>query len=238
MPTKLNSAGKQQEYIPKGNGDASGEYGNSKGSNKHYAKPNVISNRKNVLENKVFYHGSPTKNIKSFDEKKAGENVYVDEAGIFFTDNKDFADEFSYERLEGSSFLTNRKGKKGSVYEAELEMTNPLDFNNLTKEQIQDITENYIKDNGFEKKDNQRWLKEALDHHNPQLAKMYIDFDKLSKSGKYDGYIADLGGQYKGSNEYVIFKGNQAKIKKEHTDKTQANVIDDDYTKKYDNLDW
>lgn len=43
MPTKLNKAGNQQNYVPAGNGDASGEYGdNATGSNKHFtnfAKP-------------------------------------------------------------------------------------------------------------------------------------------------------------------------------------------------------
>lgn len=37
MPTKLNRAGNQQNYVPKGNGDASGEYGDTAtGSNKHF----------------------------------------------------------------------------------------------------------------------------------------------------------------------------------------------------------
>lgn len=37
MPTKPNRAGQQQNYVPKGNGDASGEYGdNATGSNKHF----------------------------------------------------------------------------------------------------------------------------------------------------------------------------------------------------------
>jgi len=36
MPTKLNKAGEQQEYVPAGNGDASGEYGDQIGSNKHF----------------------------------------------------------------------------------------------------------------------------------------------------------------------------------------------------------
>lgn len=37
MPTKRNKAGQQQNYVPKGNGDASGEYGdNATGSNKHF----------------------------------------------------------------------------------------------------------------------------------------------------------------------------------------------------------
>lgn len=37
MPKKPNGAGGMQEYIPAGNGDASGEYGNSKGENKHFS---------------------------------------------------------------------------------------------------------------------------------------------------------------------------------------------------------
>lgn len=36
MPTKRNKAGEQQEYVPAGHGDASGEYGNESGSNKHF----------------------------------------------------------------------------------------------------------------------------------------------------------------------------------------------------------
>lgn len=46
MPTKLNRAGEQQNYVPKGHGEASGEYGdNETGSNIHikfekFAKPN------------------------------------------------------------------------------------------------------------------------------------------------------------------------------------------------------
>lgn len=232
MPQKLNKAGKMQDYIPKGNGDASGEYGTSNGTNKNFTKPNVIKentslikeNKKNVLANKTFYHGSPKTDIKQFDSEKAGSNTLSDFEGIFFTDNKEFADDFSYEQLEGNSAFTRRKGKKGSVYEVDLEMTNPLNLNELTKEQIEDITTNYMKDTGFGKEQSKKWFKEYLDYKNPQGAKMYIDFQKLIKDGKYDGYIADLGGTYKGSNEYVIFKGNQAKIKKENKPQ-QANVI-------------
>ena len=37
MPTKPNKAGQQQNYVPAGNGDASGEYGdNESGSNIHF----------------------------------------------------------------------------------------------------------------------------------------------------------------------------------------------------------
>ena len=39
MPTKPNRAGKQQEYIPEGNGDASGEYSDGGGYNIHRPNP-------------------------------------------------------------------------------------------------------------------------------------------------------------------------------------------------------
>ena len=36
MPTKINGSGGQQEYVPAGHGQASGEYGDSTGSNKNF----------------------------------------------------------------------------------------------------------------------------------------------------------------------------------------------------------
>lgn len=35
MPTKPNSAGEQQDYVPAGNGDPSGEYADEAGANVH-----------------------------------------------------------------------------------------------------------------------------------------------------------------------------------------------------------
>lgn len=229
MPYKLNHGGEMQQYSK-----ATGEYGSG-------TKPNIIDKqvnhtaKKNVLANKTFYHGSPNQNIKQFDERQAGTNVQTDFEGIFFTDNKDFAEDFSYEQLEGSSAFRRKRGKQGSVYEVELEMNNPLDLNNLTEEQTQDLLENYMKDDVWSKEHSRKSFKEYMQYNNLQGAKMYIDFQKLAKDGKYDGYIADLGGQYKGSNEYVIFKGSQAKIKKENKGKsTTPNIIE----KTNDDLPW
>ena len=43
MPTKRNSAGQQQPYVPSGHGDASGEYADhAYGSNTHYASPDDV----------------------------------------------------------------------------------------------------------------------------------------------------------------------------------------------------
>lgn len=61
MPTKLNKAGKPQEYIPKGYGDPSGEYGTNSGKGnknivlepKGKGKPNVIDNNDGNLTGKT-----------------------------------------------------------------------------------------------------------------------------------------------------------------------------------------
>lgn len=47
MPTKLNRAGQQQNYVPQGNGDASGEYADhASGSNKHFTNFKKPENQK------------------------------------------------------------------------------------------------------------------------------------------------------------------------------------------------
>lgn len=62
MPTKPNKAGQQQNYVPAGNGDASGEYGdNATGSNKHF------TNFKKPDENETeIVKTEETKTIKTF----------------------------------------------------------------------------------------------------------------------------------------------------------------------------
>ena len=80
-----------------------------------------------------LYHGSPNANIDSFDIAKAGTNTSTGEKLIFFTNSKDFADDFSYERIDTGSLLFNQKGQKGRVYEADVEIKNPLNLTKLTK---------------------------------------------------------------------------------------------------------
>ena len=68
MPQKLNKAGNMQNYVPAGNGDASGEYGdNATGSNKHFtnfkkqSRVNELSNKqKKEIANYVYGKGLPT----------------------------------------------------------------------------------------------------------------------------------------------------------------------------------
>lgn len=67
MPTKPNRAGQQQNYVPKGNGDASGEYGdNATGSNKHFTafkQPDKTENKPIDTPNKVVE--PPKEEVKS-----------------------------------------------------------------------------------------------------------------------------------------------------------------------------
>jgi len=59
MPQKLNKAGKMQDYIPAGNGDPSGEYGTSNGTNKNFTASDKKSSKANVItENKSVVVGN------------------------------------------------------------------------------------------------------------------------------------------------------------------------------------
>lgn len=67
MPTKPNRAGEQQNYVPPGNGDASGEYGdNATGSNIHYQ-----SKGEETKPIKVDIKQEPPKNDKPKDIVKS-----------------------------------------------------------------------------------------------------------------------------------------------------------------------
>ena len=66
MPKKLNKAGQQQEYVPSGNGDASGEYADDGGSNRHFTafkKPDTGSDTTSNDGQKVV-KGKPQTFIK------------------------------------------------------------------------------------------------------------------------------------------------------------------------------
>ena len=63
----------------------------------------------------TLYHGSPAKDIEEFDMSRAGANTSSGEKLLFFTDSKQLAEDFSYERLEGSTKYFQRRGEKGRV---------------------------------------------------------------------------------------------------------------------------
>ena len=82
MPQKLNKAGKMQDYVPKGNGDASGEYGTSNGTNKNFTESdnkktpaNVILENKNVSID-IKGKETPNKALSPSQWKKVGDIAY------------------------------------------------------------------------------------------------------------------------------------------------------------------
>ena len=160
--------------------------------------------KESTVKTYALFHGSPQSNISEFDIEKAGTNTSTGEKFLFFTDSRQMADDFSYERLETSSMFFNRKGQKGRVYEVEVTMKHPLDMTNPTAKD----TENLIKmSNGELDKD----MVERLSKGNNQLLKAYIDLDRISDYG-YDGFIAKMNN--KGDKEYAVISSSQTKIRR------------------------
>ena len=151
-----------------------------------------------------LYHGSPNANIDSFDISKAGTNTSTGEKLIFFTNSQQFADDFSYERIDTGSILFNKRGAKGKVYEADVTIKNPLNLTNLSDKD----KKNMIKMSDGELTNSQI---ERLSTGNNQLLKSYLNLDKLQKFG-YDAIIAKVNKQ--GDLEYGVVNNKQVKIRK------------------------
>lgn len=152
----------------------------------------------------ALFHGSPKADIQELDVEKAGTNTSTGEKFLFFTDSKEQADEFSYERQATNSMFIDRKGAKGRVYEVDVTMNKPLDLTNLSKKDIKNLVKlsNGELDEGMIKR---------FSKGNNQLLKSYIDLDKITKYG-YDGFIAKMN--KKGDKEFAVVNNKQAKIRK------------------------
>lgn len=187
----------------------------------------------NVLK---VYHGSPNSNISQFDSNLAGKNTQSDFSGIFFTDNPNVAEDFSYEQLPGNSNLSYKRGKKGSVYEKNLSYKNVLNLNEINESNI-DQLEKYLDEKKGSKEEALNMMKQMANYNNAQGIKFYLDLDKVKND--YDLIIADMGGTYKGSNEYIVFDNSQIKdieqkvennLKQQQLDIIQKyNPMTDDY---------
>lgn len=151
-----------------------------------------------------LYHGSPNKDIESLDIAHAGKNTSSGEKLIYLTDSKSFAEEFSYERLDGSTKFTNARGEKGRVYEVEATIKKPLDLRNLSDKDVENIMELDV--DGFLTPKEIKLYSEK----NNQLLKAGLDLSSasLQRLG-YDGLIANDG---RGSVEYAVVSNDQVKI--------------------------
>lgn len=152
----------------------------------------------------ALFHGSPSVDITEFDLGKAGTNTSTGENFLFFTDSREQADDFSYERLPGS-MLFDKRGKKGKVYEVDVTMSNPLDFTNLSDKDVKNILKMDIDGDLTE------GMIDRFSKGNNQLFKSYIDINKISQFG-YDGFIAKMNS--KGDKEYAVLNNDQVKIRK------------------------
>lgn len=172
----------------------------------------------------TLYHGSPATDIKEFDMNRAGQNTSSGEKLLFFTDSRQLADDFSYERLEGSSKFLQRRGKKGRVYEVEVEMKNPLDFRDLSDSDVENILR--LDAEGLLTKD---LVRAYSSNHQLLKATLTLTADKLKELG-YDGFIANTGKAGHNSLEYAVVDSKQAKIKKSETSEGGANMSKKDYS--------
>ena len=162
---------------------------------------------------RTFYHGSPNKNITEFDINQAGKNTRSGERALYFTDSPEVADEFSYERIPTDDLFVENRGAKGRVYPVNLEMNNPLDLDNLTDAQIDELWPYASYMGSWQGKDVfTRDLKNWRDVNNAQLIKGYLDMDKLAGS-PYDGFIARMyPNQDNQAREYAVFDNSKIKM--------------------------
>lgn len=192
----------------------------SKAQQEYFKNSKIRDNNGNLI---TVYHGTPVKErFTTFDRSKAGSNVQADFDGIYFTDSQSFGERFAHQQIPtGDSVLsTVRLGERGNLYEGYLNIQNPLNLNNLTEEQLQELYD-YVKDEwkDIDPKESfiSRW-RIMNNGVNAQGIKFDLDLKKVQDAG-YDGVIANLGeknevnGKYvnTGENEYIVFNSNQFK---------------------------
>lgn len=184
------------------------------------------------------YHGSPHTDISIFDINRAGENtgVYGDRA-IWFTDSERFADDMSYQQLEGSSAFRSRRGSKGKVYDTYLRINNPFDIQNMTpamRDLLWEMNLSKLRSMGMSPENSSMGNREyffetvdaALEAGNDQYVKFYVDYSMLQEAG-YDAIIARLFTNNKRDNsvEYGVFSPEQIKSADPVTYDQTGNVV-------------
>ena len=197
--------------------------------------PKTVADLMAESKPKTYYHGSPELDITEFDINRAGKNTRSGEKAIYFTDTPEAAEEFAYERIPTDSNFIDKAGKRGGVYEANLDMRNTLDLDNLTDEQIKELWPYASYMGSWQGEDVfARDIKKWRDVKSPQLIKGYLDLEKLANS-PYDSFSATMypntGNKAK---EYAIFDASKAKITK--SPKTVADLMlspDDDIKASY-----
>lgn len=174
----------------------------SKEDQEKFGNSKIVDKDGNLL---VVMHGSSNQETHDYyDERKAGSNVHADFKWVYFTDNLDLAEQFAHEQLPWSSAFRTVLWKRGHLYKSYVNITNPLNLNTATPEQLLPFFREDVLTKTW---DEEKRLDNLKGH--PQFVKFHVDMDKVEKAW-YDGIIAAIGKEWEW-NEYIVFKGNQAK---------------------------
>jgi len=205
MPQKLNKAGKMQDYIPAGNGDPSGEYGTSKGTNKNFTTSDKKSSKANVItENKSVVVGDK-KNISFSDGKNNKLNAKV-------IDKSDLS-KYDKQRKEGEVEID---GEKYDIYSYENgDRTWGAEYGNVAVKKEKAKT-SYVDDENREKTN-----KEMIHDINKR------EWYEVKKSEKFDGKydLIDSQGKTRTVDEKML---EDIKKSSPLNNNNKANVINDD----------
>lgn len=220
----------------------------TEGQKDYFKNTQIVDDNGKLL---VVYHGSKAI-FTVFDTEKIGLNGSQEGQGIYFTDNKDFAEGYS----DG----------KGQLLEGYLNIQKPLSDSELTltREQVEqiirkvdpsgdDLLANYSVDSRYYGTDKHNlWYESALNDALDSIME-YCGTDseimaELANAGAgsaqvlkvlfdefgYDGYI--VKGKYKGTNVYVAFDSSQFKNATNTTPTTNKDIrfeLKDNSSKKY-----
>lgn len=193
----------------------------TKEQQEYFKNSKVVDDKGNLL---TVYRGEPTKGKTEYIAKKGGGNKENNEYGIYFTNSKDFAKDFAFERIQDpNDIFFVKKGKEGELKESYLNITNPLNLGTISREEISNLYD-YASDMG--KLDGKEtFINNMLNWQrigNHQLMKMNLDMKKIADNTIYDGLIAKLNVQ--GDEiEYAVFNSNQIK----NVDNTKPTTNDD-----------
>ena len=180
----------------------------------------------------ILYHGTPstTQEITVFDSSKASNN-YGEDTLIYATDSKEMAEMFSMDTTEGSlNFTRKLTGTKGKVYPLYMRLEHPMDFRNLTEEDIDTLIQAHIeyrKDRGETEDQTEEELKKKYLEEIKKDSTFGADFVKdkhlgllvhpryihIFKEHGYDGIICPMEewNGIKGALEYAVISANQVK---------------------------
>lgn len=179
----------------------------------------------------IVHHGSPSFKGDSFDKEKIGRSINGGEEGMFCTtQDMEWAKRFSYPASPGTFNFTVKLdySKPGDILSGFLNMKHPLDFYNLSEQDIENMFQMNIKydefgqafleRDGIEKYHDYfvKEIKMLIGIPNHQLIKHYIhrNLGNALKEFGYDGLISNMMQSVDDnpdSKEYCFIEPNQFK---------------------------